>query len=29
VKRMVGRVPTGNGITRYGNGLYTLIGPRS
>jgi hypothetical protein len=26
VKRMVGRVLTGNGITRYGDGLYTLIG---
>jgi len=26
VKRMVGRVLTGNGITRYGEGLYTLIG---
>ena len=26
VKRMVGRVLTGNGITHYGNGLYTLIG---
>jgi hypothetical protein len=23
---MVGRVLTGNGITRYGDGLYTLIG---
>jgi len=29
VKRMVGRVLTGNGITRYGDGLYTLIGRRS
>jgi hypothetical protein len=28
VKRMVGRVLTGNGITRYGYGLYTLIGVR-
>ena len=26
VKRMVGRVLTGNGITSYGDGLYTLIG---
>ena len=26
VKRMVGRVLTGNGITRYGDGLYSLIG---
>ena len=26
VKRMVGHVLTGNGITRYGDGLYTLIG---
>ncbi|MFN9932159.1 MAG: HNH endonuclease [Cyanobacteriota bacterium] len=26
VKRMVGKVLTGNGITRYGNGAYTLIG---
>jgi hypothetical protein len=26
VKRMVGRVLTGNGITRYCDGLYTLIG---
>jgi hypothetical protein len=26
VKRMVGRVLTGNGITRYGDGLTTLIG---
>ena len=26
VKRMVGRVLTGNGITCYGDGLYTLIG---
>ena len=26
VKRMVGRVLTGNGITRYGDGLYTLNG---
>jgi hypothetical protein len=26
VKRMVGRVLTGNGITRYGDGLYNLIG---
>ncbi len=26
VIRMVGRVLTGNGITRYGDGLYTLIG---
>jgi diadenosine tetraphosphate (Ap4A) HIT family hydrolase len=26
VKRMVGRVLTSNGITRYGDGLYTLIG---
>jgi ATP adenylyltransferase len=25
-RRMVGRVLTGNGITRYGDGLYTLIG---
>ena len=23
---MVGRVLTGNGITRYGDGLYNLIG---
>jgi hypothetical protein len=23
---MVGRVHTGNGITRYGTGAYTLIG---
>ena len=23
---MVGRVLTGNGITRYGDGLYSLIG---
>jgi len=26
VKRMVGKVLTGNGITRYGNGAYSLIG---
>jgi len=26
VKRMVGRVLIGNGITRYGDGLYSLIG---
>ena len=26
VKRMVGRVLTGNGVTTYGNGTYTLIG---
>ncbi|WP_231594521.1 HNH endonuclease [Synechococcus sp. CBW1107] len=26
VKRMVGRVLTGNGITAYGNGAYSLIG---
>ena len=26
VKRMVGRVLTGNLITRYGDGLYSLIG---
>ncbi len=26
VKRMVGRVLTGNGITRYSDGLYSLIG---
>ena len=26
VTRLVGRVLTGNGITRYGDGLYTLIG---
>ena len=26
VKRMVGKVLTGNGITRFGNGAYTLIG---
>ena len=26
VKRMVGRVLTSNGVTRYGDGLYTLIG---
>ncbi len=26
VKRMVGRVLTGNGVTTYGNGSYTLIG---
>lgn len=26
VKRMVGRVLIGNGITRYGDGLYILIG---
>jgi ATP adenylyltransferase len=26
VKRMVGRVLTGIGITRYGDGLYSLIG---
>jgi hypothetical protein len=26
VKRMVGKVLTGNGITRYGKGAYTLIG---
>jgi len=26
VKRMVGKVLTGNGITQYGNGTYTLIG---
>jgi hypothetical protein len=25
VKRMVGRVLTGNGITRYGDGRYTLV----
>ena len=25
-ERMVGRVLTGNGITRYGDGLYSLIG---
>ena len=25
-KCMVGRVHTGNGITRYGTGAYTLIG---
>jgi hypothetical protein len=26
VKRMVGKVLTGNGITAYGNGAYSLIG---
>ena len=26
VKRMVGRVLTGNGITAYGDGHYRLIG---
>jgi hypothetical protein len=26
VRRMVGRVLSGNGITRNGNGLYSLIG---
>jgi hypothetical protein len=26
VKRMVGEVLTGNGITAYGNGAYSLIG---
>ena len=26
MKRMVGKVLTGNGITAYGNGAYSLIG---